>query len=238
MTIRRVRRHPLWLALAMVATLMAGRTEAAPFPGFALISQTQHFSFYSRDPRLKVEADKAEQFLREISTLLQQPVEERTEFFRHERPEDIAAYTGVYSTGFAELGGPSIHSVLPYHPHEIVHIVAFRIGRPGDFFQEGLAVALGDGGKIHGQRVDRIAKQALTRTSAGDFVTRFRDVDPTAAYAVAGSFVTHLIETHGLPKVVELFKACPNAPSQCEAAFAGVFGRPLTAELAAWTAAL
>jgi hypothetical protein len=38
------------------------------------------------------------------------------------------------------LGGP-IDSVRDFHPHELVHAVARRIGRPPVFFAEGLAAS-------------------------------------------------------------------------------------------------
>ena len=173
------------------------------------MSQTPHFLFYSRDPHLKIAANEAERCLREISELLGQPVKGQTEFFRHERAEDVAAYTGVYSTGFAEQSGDRLHSALPNHPHEIVHIVAFRLGQPGDFFQEGLAVALGDHGKVGGLPAERVAKAALAHC-----------------------------RTRGVAKIVEFFRACPDGPSQRDVAFARVFGRSLDSELTDWTATL
>jgi hypothetical protein len=231
-------RRRVWLSLAVMISTLVGRAQAAPLPGFALIARTQHFSFYGRDPHVKVEANKAERCLREFSELLGQPVEGQTEFFRHERPEDVAVYTGAYATGFAEQSGDRVHSVLPNHPHEIVHVVAFRMGQPGDFFQEGLAVALGDHGKVGGAAADRVAKKALARCHAMAVVAAFRDVDPTAAYAIAGAFVEHLIRTRGVKKIAEFFRACPDGPSQRDAAFARVFGRSLDTELADWTATL
>lgn len=228
----------MWLSLAAMAFTMARQAQAAPLPGFALVAQTQHFSFYSPDPHLKVDAEQAEQCLREFSAMLGQPIKGRAEFFRHERPEDIAVYTGVYSTGLAEGYGERIHSTLPNHPHEIVHAVTRRMGSPGDFFEEGLAVALGDHGRINGIPVARLAKVALARHQVADAVNAFRDVDPTAAYAVAGAFVEYLIQTRGLAKVAEFFRACANGPGYRDTAFASVFGRPLDAELADWTATL
>jgi len=200
---------------------MATQIQAAPLPGFALVSQTQHFSFYSRDPRLKIDAGKAERYLCEISALLGQPLDGRTEFIR-----------------FAEQSGDRLHSALPNHPHEIVHIVAFRLGLPGDFFQEGLAVALGDHGKVGGMAATQVAKTALAHRDPMTVVTSFRDVDATAAYAVAGAFVEHLIHTRGVAKIAQFFRACPDGPGQRDAAFARVFGRSLDAELADWTATL
>lgn len=231
-------RRRVWLGLAVMVSTLAGRAQAAPLPGCALVSQTPHFLFYSRDPRLKVDAEEAERCLRELSALLGQPIEGQAEFFRHERAEDVAVYTGVYASGFAEQGGARLHSVLPNHPHEIVHLVAFRLGLPGDFFQEGLAVALGDRGKVGGVSAKRVAKTALARCRAMTVVTGFREVDATTAYAVAGAFVEHLISTRGVAKIVEFFRACPDGPGHRDAAFARVFGRSLDAELADWTGTL
>jgi hypothetical protein len=231
-------RSRVWIGLTMMLLALIGRAQAASLPGFALVSQTRHFSFYSRDPRLKIETDKAERCLSEISALLGQPVEGRTDFIRHARAEDVAAYTGVYATGFAEQGGDRLHSTLPNHPHEIVHIVAFRLGQPGDFFQEGLAVALGDHGKVAGEDAARLAKKALAHCPAATVVASFHDVDPVTAYAVAGAFVEHLIQARGVAKVAEFFRACSDGPAQRDAAFARVFGSSLDTELTAWATAL
>lgn len=48
-----------------------------------------------------------------------------------------------------------------FHPHELVHAAAGRIGMPPAFFAEGLAVALSSGGLWRGRDVDAVAQGAL-----------------------------------------------------------------------------
>ncbi len=70
----------------------------------------------------------------------------------------------------------------------------------------------------------------MTRWVAG-----FDGQDPDAAYAVAGTFVRHLIDTQGMDKVRALFRAS-RSEADAPRAFAATFGQGLDEALAAWRA--
>jgi hypothetical protein len=219
--------------------LWASSVEGQALPGFVAVAQTQHFSFYSRDG-LKVDASKSEKFLARVEQQLGHRVSGRAPYYRHERPEEVAAYSGTYASGITDLRTGTIHSIAAFHPHEIVHRVAGELGNPGLFFHEGLAVALGDRGKLGGRGVQRLARTILERSRFERFLepALWRDEQRRQpAYAVAGAFMEYLIETYGLETVAGFFRAC-RTPLDARAAFARSFGQPLESAGLAWLATL
>jgi hypothetical protein len=222
-----------------IATLVAGilaaaNLQAAPLPGFVLTAQTQHFSFYSRDNQ-KVDSQKTERYLAQVEQLLGQQVDGRAEYYRYATAQELAAGTGTYAAGLTLAG--QIHSTQAFHAHEIVHLVAGQMGNPGVFFQEGLAVAIGNEAKWQGKDVDSLARKAAG-TKLSSIVARFDSMDADTAYAVAGSFVNRLIKTQGIGKVAEFFRACGPKGTNTTAAFARTFGQSLDEAGAAWAASL
>jgi hypothetical protein len=208
---------------------------APPLAGFTLAARTAHFSFYTRGPR--VDAQKSERFLTWIEATLGQELDGRADYYCYARMEDLAAITGTYAQGITYAGAREIHSTRGYHAHEIVHLLAGQIGDPGPFFQEGLAVALGDGGRWNGTDVDTLARKALAKVRVGDLLERFDRVDGQKAYPAAGSFVRALIRTQGALKVAAFFHACPHSGYR-DAAFERIFGKPLARAAAEWEEAL
>src|SRR5574341_598730 len=170
------------VSLASVATVQAG-----PLSGFRLKAQTEHFAFYTRGNE-KVDAQKSEKFLARIQQMLGHAVRGRAEYYRYSRPEDIAAGTGTYAAGLTFAQAGQIHSTLDFHAHEIVHLVAGQMGNPGSFFQEGLAVALGNGAKWNGQDVHKAARSLARSATIAQLVAGFDRMDPQVSYAAAGSF--------------------------------------------------
>ncbi|PYQ11887.1 MAG: hypothetical protein DMF80_20365 [Acidobacteria bacterium] len=217
--------------------LAAMNLQAAPLPGFVLSAQTEHFSFYSRDHQ-KVDAQKTERYLAQIEQLLGQQVPGRAEYYRYATAQELAAGTGTYAAGLTFARSGQIHSTQEFHAHEIVHLVAGQMGNPGVFFQEGLAVAIGNEAKWQGKGVDQLARGAARSMPVSKFVARFDSLDSDTAYAVAGSFVNRLIKTHGIAKVAQFFRACGPSGTDVPAAFARTFGQSLDEAGAAWAASL
>jgi hypothetical protein len=220
---------------SLIALLVASTVSGAPLPGFSLAAQTPHFSFYTRDGQ-KVDSSRSEAFLLKVSQLLGQNVEGRAEYFRYSTPEQVAVGTGTYADGLTFPETHQIHSTQDFHAHEIVHLVAGSLGRPGTFFQEGLAVALGNEGRWNGKKVDAIAKPAARRVHVSALVSGFDRMDPQDAYPLAGSFVARLIKTHGIEAVTRFFRACKG--NNTEAAFASAFGQSLDAAGTDWAQSL
>ena len=227
---RGMRKQATLAVLTVAAILGFGTTASAALPGFTLAARTPRVSFYSRGQN--VDVAKVEASLTRIEGLLGTRLAGHASYYRYESAQEVAAGTGHYAAGVTFAG--QVHSTSACHDHELVHLVAAQMGNPGRFFQEGLAVALGD--KPRGLR--QAAKKAL---SGGQPLTRwvagFDSQDPEAAYAVAGTFVRDLIDTHGIEKVRSLFRAS-RSEADVSRAFAATFGQGLDEALATWRADL
>ena len=219
----------LTLAIWMVATI----GFAAPLPGFVLAGQTAHFSFYSRGE--KVDTAKVEKRVAEFEKLFGQPLTGHATYYRYSTAQEVAAGTGHYAAGVTFSATNEIHSTEPCHDHELVHLVANRLGNPGAFFEEGLAVAVGNKGEWQGRSADKIAKS--NPVSIPQMVAAFDRYEPAAAYAVAGSFVGYLVRTQGIEQVTKFFRTCTKGADK-SAAFAATFGGPLEAVSAEWRKSL
>lgn len=223
------------IAVVAGGLMAAVNLQAAPLPGFVLKAETAHFSFYSRDNQ-KVDAEKSERFLAEIQGLLGQRVSGRAEYYRYANPQEVAAGTGTFAEGVTFARAGQIHSTQEFHAHEIVHLVAGQMGNPGSFFQEGLAVAIGNQGRWQGKDVNKLARGQARSATLSALVAGFAAMDANTAYPVAGSFVASLIKTHGVAKVAQFFRA--STGKNTAAAFAGTFGQTLDEAGAAWAATL
>jgi hypothetical protein len=219
--------------LTLILWLMAAAGFAAPLPGFVLAGQTAHFSFYSRGE--KVDMGKVEKRMGEIEKLFGQTLTRRANYYRYSTAQEVAAGTGHYAAGVTFAAAGEIHSTEPCHDHELVHLIANRFGTPGTFFQEGLAVAVGNKGEWQGKSADKTAK--AVSVDIAQLVAGFDRFDPSTAYAVAGSFVGYLVRTHGIDQVTKFFRAC--APKVNPAtAFAATFGGTLETVSADWRKSL
>ena len=220
----------------MAGVLLAGPAAGAGLPGFVLKAQTEHFSFYSRSARAKIDAEKSERYLARVQAQLGHRVSGRAEYYRYDTPQEIAAGTGTWAEGVTFARAGQIHSTQEFHAHEIVHLVAGQMGNPGAFFHEGLAVALGNEGRWRGKDVDDVARATARKMPIATLVASFAQLEADVAYPVAGSFVAALIRVHGLEKVAAFFRACDGRNTGD--AFARTFGQSLQAAGAAWAAAL
>jgi len=126
----------------------------------------------------------------------------------------MGRYTGNANTnGFAEPDRWRFHTIWPTDNHEVVHVYSAMIGRPTDFFNEGLAVsfqtnpARGDftvrfnGVPVHEACRSYLAAGALP-LPLSRYVTSdgFRNIsDSVLSYRMAGSFVLYLTDRFGMP---------------------------------------
>lgn len=224
------------MAFAALVASSVGSAFAGPPAGFTLSARTGRLAFYSRGDA-KVDAKRSEKNLARIESLLGQRVQGPVEYYQYERAEDIAAVTGTYAGGLTYRNLRQIHTTTAADHHEFVHLVAFELGNPGAFFQEGLAVVLGDEGRYQGRPVDRVAKPIAKMKPLAALIASFDAHQPREGYAVAGSFMSFLIKQHGLDKVVHFFRAC-HGRRDTGTAFAAIFGQTLDESGAAWARSL
>ena len=50
--------------------------------------------------------------------------------------------TAKVTNGWADPATFAVHSIWPWDNHEVVHVITALFGRPSDFFNEGIAVAM------------------------------------------------------------------------------------------------
>lgn len=148
---------------------------------------------------------------------LPQKVEYRKYFSR----EAMGRFTGNANTnGFAEPEQLRFHTIWSRDNHEIIHVYTAPIGRPSDFFNEGIAVAFQtdpsagrfdavfNGIEVHQACRGYLATNQLPRPLA-NFVTTttFRGIqDQVLSYRYAGSFVRFLMDRFGTATVLQFFR--------------------------------
>lgn len=215
----------------MVAAALLGSPllRAATPAGFAVVGQTPRLTYYAR-PGQKVDVRRIDERLVKLEAQLDTQARPGR-YFHHERPEDVAATTGRYAGGVT-YSSREVHATAFASDHELVHLVGNDLGRPGAFFEEGLAVFLGDQARFRGERVDRVAARVTPRVPLTQIVAAFDEREPGTGYAVAGSFVQHLVRSHGLPRLVQFFRATRRHTT--DAAFRLVYERTLDEEGALW----
>lgn len=220
-------RNAAVFVLALLASSPLAR--AATPAGFAVVGRTPRLTVYARQGQ-KVDVRRVDARLARLERQLE-TVAKPARYFHHERPEDVAATTGRYAGGVTFSSG-EVHATGFASDHELVHLVSNDLGRPGAFFEEGLAVVLGDHGRFRGEQVDRVARRLAPRLPLTRIMGRFDEREPGTGYAVAGSFVQHLVRRYGLPRLVQFFRATWRHTT--DAAFLQVYGRTLDEEGERW----
>jgi hypothetical protein len=202
------------------------------------ILETENFTFHSTSGDT-VDADRQEAFHAwAVGQLGASPP--RIDYFKYLDQDQMARLTGRRANGWADPEKFAVHSVFPWHAHETVHLYSALIGRPSDFFNEGIAVAMSVdplAGRLEptysgGQSVHDWARSEGTRLPAiPSIVTTsdFRAVSEIVGYQTAGSFVAFLISDFGVDRLVLYFGEGrrEDSRSRIEASFQSVFGLTL-----------
>jgi hypothetical protein len=177
----------------------------------------------------------------------------KIDYRKYTSRSDMATRTGVGNTNaYAEPETFTFHTLWPWDNHETVHIYTALVGRPSDFFNEGIAVAFqtdplaGDfeprfnGQQVHdAARLYRQTGQLVLPLSRIVTTAGFRGVsDSTLSYREAGSFVAFLIARFGLDRVLQFFRASTrdDALTVIESRFQQMFGTKLADAEAEWLA--
>ncbi len=230
-----------WPAFILaLGSLVAGATgvQAAPATAPQLVARTSRASYYSLG-RARVDVRRSEQYLARLEALFgRAPEGWRVEIVVHPASTTLRSSEGAAASGITDLVSRRIDSVRAFHPHELVHAAAGRIGMPPAFFAEGLAVALSSGGRWHGRDVDAVALGAIVAgVRLEPLFDRF-GADPELDYALAGSFVAFLLDTHGIETMVEFLERCGPSPAAFEQSFRAAYGRTVANASLAWEARL
>jgi hypothetical protein len=145
----------------------------------------------------------------------------KIEYRKYFSRDAMGRFTGNYSTnGYAEPDRWRFHTIWPRDNHEIIHVYTAIVGRPSDFFNEGIAVAFqtdpatGEfSARFNGQEVHSACRGYLAANQlplpVANYVTTtaFRGLqDQVLSYRYAGSVVRFLVDRHGIPTVLEFFR--------------------------------
>jgi hypothetical protein len=198
-------------------------------------------------------ADRAYEIIRDA---LETDFSRRIEFNKYFDAEHIERLTGRRTAGGFVLGG-RIFLTRVVDPHEIVHVIAQEeLGRPSDFFDEGLAVNFGGLRVVDGQvtlfpsalRNFDVDQEARSVLAGGRFPGSIRQVLTSAAfgalsfeitYPLAGSFVKFLLRTRGVPPLKSFFSRSSASDTQAtiEGELEAAFGAPAEVLESEWRAA-
>lgn len=212
-------------------------------------AESAHFVFHF-SPGDSVEAQRMEAHYRWAVGILGVAPPVQIQYYKYLDRNQMSRLTGQVTNGWAEPEGFAVHSIWPFDPHEVVHVYSALVGRPSDFFNEGLAVAMGTdplSGRLealwNGRDVHQVARMMGSELiPLRDMVTTddFRRYPDGTSYPEAGSFIRYLMENHGSAAVLSLFAAGSRNDSRgtIERSFRSAFGFELTEAEARWRAFL
>lgn len=182
-----------------------------------------HWEDESPPPELVIRAN--EEFLASVEETLDTTLDHDVQYFYYEDNARKGAVTGVPGNAHVELHD-EVHSIAWSDRHEVVHLLTRRWGRGTALLAEGLAVHLS--GSWHALPVHDAAREVrdadgLLPLSELVATSSFRARDDLVTYPESGSFVGHLLETHGLAPFRAVYTNTPLEPD------AATFDRLLTA---------
>src|SRR5262245_50935377 len=118
-------------------------SPSGPAPGTELpfVAETASMRYF-HEPGDTIYIPRQEAFNTWALERLGVTVPQKVEYRKYRSREAMAQYTGRGNTnGFAESELFRFHTIWPYDNHEVVHVYSTLIGRPSDFFHEGMAVS-------------------------------------------------------------------------------------------------
>jgi hypothetical protein len=142
----------------------------------------------------------------------------RLRYSKYRDRAHLTRMTNRVTNGFAEPSVAAVHSIFPFDPHEAIHIYTELIGRPSDFFNEGIAVAMavdpsqGQFVSLWGNTPIDVAALNLLRAGLLPSLNSvaesqaFRRIADSISYPAAGSFVGFLLRERGMPAMRDFFR--------------------------------
>jgi hypothetical protein len=245
----------LCAALACSDGAPTGPDPSAPLER-GLASRHFDFRFAAGDTILPHEARINDEAYEIIRDALETDFSRRIEFNKFFDADHIARLTGRRTEGgFVAFG--VIYLTRALDPHEIVHVIGQEeLGRPSDFFDEGLAVNFGGLRVVDGRttlfpsalRNFEVDREALSVLATGRFSGSIRPILTTAGfqgppfdvtYPLAGSFVKFLIQSRGVSALKAFFGSSTRLDplEEIEADLAAAFGAPFAVLESEWRAA-
>lgn len=179
--------------------------------------ETDNFIFYY-SPGDFVYSERQEAFGRWAVSLLGINIPKKINYYKYKDWDQMRRIWGRSGVVWADPQTFSIHSYSPWQNHECVHLYTSLIGRPSDFFNEGIAVGLSSDpysgdyvGRWWGYSVHYWGKRfknegTLIPLDSILESNDFRRYEPGITYPESGSFVRYLIDTYGIDKMKSIFQ--------------------------------
>lgn len=169
-------------------------------------------------PGDSVDSDWQQRFHDWIAGELGVQLPRKLEYFKYTGRAQMQSLAGRSTNGFAEPSVFTVHSIFSRHGHEAVHVYSALVGRPSDFFNEGIAVALNNepnpamlapfwnGTHVHAHTQLLIDTNRFVSLQTMVTTSSFRDVDEFVGYGEGGSFMLFLIEEFGIDSMLAFFR--------------------------------
>lgn len=221
-----VRRHSRARLVCSLVALLAGSyacggSPAAPSPAtldraLPLRVESTHYTFHYAEGD-SIDSARQETWHEWAIAQLAVSPDRKIDYYKYRDRTHMQQVTGKQTNGWADPAAFAAHTIWPWDDHEPVHVLTALIGRPSDFFNEGIAVALSTDpstGRLmslwQGRSVHDWARQfrsagSLPRLADVVATDAFRRVDESTGYPAAGSFVRFLIDTRGMTAMRQFF---------------------------------
>jgi hypothetical protein len=198
---------------------------------------TAHYVFHYSSGDA-VQADLQERYHEWAVARLGVSLDRAIAYYKYRDRAQMERVTGKNANGWADPASFTVHSISSWDYHEVVHVMTALIGRPPDFFNEGIEVAMQvdprdqqsgprwNGVSIHDWAAGYRSTGMLPPLAEVVETDSFRRVDESKGYPIAGSFVSFMVDDRGMDNMKVFFRACPrDAPgADIERAFTAAFG--------------
>ena len=239
------------VSLLVLGVACRGPNEPAPADALSGSLASAHFDFRFA-PNDNVDAPRQEAFHDWIVAQLAIAPAQRLHYNKYRDRDHLERVTGRETNGFAEPESFTVHSIWPWDPHEALHVYTALIGRPSDFFNEGIAVALSFdplGSRFvslwNSRPIDDVARDfmranQLPSVTAMMTTGSFRALSDGVSYPAAGSFVSFMLRERGMPAMRMFFQTGTRDDSAAtiQTRFATAFGMSVADADQRWRAYL
>ncbi len=176
----------------------------------------------------------------------------RLQYNKYRDRTHMQRVTGHLTNGWADPPAFTVHTIWNFDAHEAVHVYTDLIGRPSDFFNEGIAVALTYdplAGRFtslwNSTPITDIARGFLRNGTLPALASMtetepFRRLPDQTSYPVAGSFVSFVLDDRGMAAMKTFFRTSSRQDTQAtiETRFRDAFALTLAEAEARWRAFL
>lgn len=218
-----------------------------PLLELSITLETANFIFHY-SPGDYVLSEHQEAFGAWAVSLLGVNIPKKIDFYKYKDYDQMRRIWGTGGVAWADSGTLSVHHYSPWDNHESVHLLTYLIGRPSDFFNEGIAIALstdpynGDfEGRWYGTSVHYWGKRFKdegTLIPLNDILESndFRRYEPGITYPESGSFVRFLIDTYGVSKIKSIFQTVNlgDSKEEIKQKFQSIYGFSVDQAKAEW----